>query len=914
VADHSERLLYGRDPELQVLEQLTTSVGNGQAQVLVIHGEAGVGKTALMEYLAKSASECRVERAFGIQSEMELAFAGVHQLCVTMLDQAGELPDPQRGALETALGVSSGPAPDRFLVSLAVLNLLSAVAEARPVLGLIDDAQWMDRASKQVLTFVARRLLAESIGLVFAVRNPPDEFSGLPQREVGRLSDSDARALLSQVMPGRLDRGVQDRIVAETRGNPLAILELSHEFTVAELAGGFAAPEPGPLTKRIEESFGNRLQTLPPDTNRLLLAAAAEPVGDPTLLWRASKRMGIDPEAAAPAISAGLLEVGARVRFRHPLMRSAVYGAASVSDRQEVHRALADSIDAEVDPDLRVWHLAQAVSSYDEDVALDLEHSAQRAQARGGIAAAAAFLERSAELTRDPDHRSRRMLDAAQAMLHAGALEQAAGLLAVAEVGHLDELSRARINLLHAQIAFIQNRGGDAVPLLLAAGRQLEQLDVVLARDTYLDAIAAAIFAGRLAKGPGLREVGEAARHVGNPGMPRTADSLLDALVVRLTDGITAAAPMMKRVLETLCDDVLPDQEARRWLWLGSVIAADLWDDERWQIVAARHLTLAREVGELSELPPALDSRAHVHVMAGEVAMAASLYNEVSAVCEAIGSVGARAGPIFLGAWRGDNHQTRTLIEDMIREAVPRGQGAAVTVAHAFEAVLYNGLGKYEDALGAAEEAARYEIEFGAPEWGLVELVEAAVRCGQSERAAEAVERLSVTTRASGTDWALGVEARSRALLSEGDAAEELYREAIERLARTRIRTDLARAQLLFGEWLRREGRRVDAREQLRAAYEAFSEFGAGAFSERARRELVATGETARRRTVETTFELTTQEALVARLAGEGYTNPEIGAQLFLSPRTVEYHLHKVFTKMGVTSRRELRPALQQSQ
>ena len=910
MSDHPERLLYGRDGELQVLEQLTTGVGNGRAQVLVIHGEAGVGKTALIEYLAKSASECRVERAFGIQSEMELAFAGVHQLCVTMLDQAGELPDPQRGALETALGVSSGPAPDRFLVSLAVLNLLSTVAEARPVLGLIDDAQWMDRASKQVLTFVARRLLAESIGLVFAVRNPPDEFSGLPLREVGPLSDSDARALLSQVMPGRLDAGVRDRIVAETRGNPLAILELSHELTVAGLGGGFAALESGSLAKRIEETYRNRLQTLPPHTNRLLLAAAAEPVGDPTLLWGAAERMGIDPEAAAPAMSAGLLEVGARVRFPHPLMRSAVYGAASVPDRQSAHRALADSIDAEVDPDLRAWHLAHAVSSYDEDVALELERSADRAQARGGVAAAAAFLERSAALTRDTDLRTQRMLGAAQAMLYAGAFESAALLLAVAEGEDLDELRRAQIDRLHAQIAFIQNRGDNAVPLLLAAARRLGHFDVVLARTTYLEAIAAARFAGGFADAADLREMGEAARRVAGVDQPKLADDLLDAFALRLAEGHAVAAPMMKRVLVELCSEDLADDDALRWLWLGSVISADLWDDERWHLVATRQVVLTRRIGVLSELPAALDSLAAIHLRAGELTTAASLFDEVHALSEAIGSSPALVGPLCLAAWQGRETEAQTLIDDTISKGKAYGQGAAVMVARVHEAVLCIGLGRYEDALRAAEEADSFDF---VPRWGLVELVEGAVRSGQHEKAAHAVERLSESTQASGTDWALGLEARSRALVTEGDAAEQLYREAIDRLARTRIRTDLARAQLLYGEWLRREGRRVDAREQLRAAYEAFSGFGAEAFAERSRRELVATGETARRRTVETTFELTIQEALIARLASKGYTNPEIGIQLFLSPRTVEYHLHKVFTKVGVTSRRELRTVLQQS-
>ena len=908
---HHERLLYGRDSELQALDRMVTVVGNGQAQVLVIHGEAGVGKTAVLESLATSVSEYRVEWASGTQSEMELPFAGVHQLCATMLDRLAELPDPQRGALETALGMSSRPTPDHFLVSLAVLHLISAVAEEQPLLCLIDDAQWMDRASAQVLTFVARRLLAESIGLVFAAQDPPEAFSGLPQREVRPLSAGDARALLSSIMPGHLDPRVEDRIVAETGGNPLAIVELSHEFTVAELAGGFATPDPGPLATRMEESFGKRFEMLPPDTKRVVLAAAAEPLGDATILWRAVEQMGIDPEAVDPAMSLGLLKVGVRVRFRHPLIRSAVYGAGSVSDRQEVHRALAESIDADVDPDRKAWHLALAAPGYDEGAARDLERSADRALARGGVAAAAAFLERSAELTRGPNLRTQRVLDAAQAMLRAGAFERAAGLLAVAEAGHLDKLSRARIDLLHAEIAFNQNRGFDAVPLLLSAARQLEQVDVVLARDTYLDAVAAAIFAGGLAGAAGLREVGEAARHVENPEMPRAADRLLDALVVRLTDGYTASAPMMKRVLETFCNGDVPDQEALRWLWLAAVMAADLWDDESWHVVATRQVALTRQFGALSELPSALDSLATVDLMAGELAAAALLYDEANTVCEATGSASTRIAPLCLAAWQGREAEARTLIDVITSEAVLLGQGAAVTVAHTFEAVLYNGLGKYGDALGAAEEAVRHQEEFTAPRWGLVELVEAAARSGQPEIAADAVERLSETTRASGTDWALGLEARSRALVTEGNPAEQLYREAIKRLARTRIRTDLARAQLVFGEWLRREGRRVDAREQLRAAYEAFSEFEAEAFAERARRELVATGETARKRTVETTFELTTQEALIARLAGEGNTNPQIGAQLFLSPRTVEYHLHKVFIKLCISSRRELRSALQ---
>jgi DNA-binding CsgD family transcriptional regulator len=589
-------------------------------------------------------------------------------------------------------------------------------------------------------------------------------------------------------------------------------------------------------------------------------------------------------------------------------VRSAVYRAASLSDRQEAHRVLAESIEPDVDPDRRAWHRAQAASGPDEDIAVELERSADRAQARGGIAAAAAFLERAAALTHDPARRAHRALDAAQAKLQAGAFEPAGALLAMSEAGPHDELGRARTDLLHAQIAFVQSRGNEAPPLLLAAARRLEQLDVVLARETYLDAVAAAIFAGRLARGPGLREVATAARGAPQPERPRVPDRLLDAVVVRLTDGYSASAPMMHRVLREFCDEEIPVQEALRWLWIASVLAADLWDDERWHVVATRHVTVVREAGALSELPAALDSLAAVHLFAGEIAAAASLVEEVQTVYAAIGSNPARVLPLGLAAFRGRERETRTLIDATLSEAVPRGQGAAVTVVHWIHALLCNGLGRYREALTAAQVAAKHPEEFGGgPRWGLVELIEAAARSGAPELASEALEQLSERTRASGTNWALGLEARSRALLSEGDAAEQLYREAIDRLERTRARVDLSRAQLVYGEWLRRENRRVDARELLRAAHNTFSQIGAEAFAERARRELLATGETARKRVDEAyASSLTPQEAQIARLARDGLSNPEIGGQLFISPRTVQYHLGKVFTKLDITSRNQL--------
>jgi DNA-binding CsgD family transcriptional regulator/tetratricopeptide (TPR) repeat protein len=899
--------LRGRDAECAALDRLLDTVRGGENRTLVLRGEPGVGKSALLEYVVGAATGCRVVRAAGVEHEVELAYAGLHQLCAPVLDLRERLPGPQRDALATAFGLYAGQAPDRFIVGLAVLGLLSEVAEEQPLVCVIDDAQWLDDASALSLAFVARRLLAEPVGLVFAVREPSESrvLTGLEDLLVGGLGDDDSRALLDSALPGRLDERVRDRIVAESRGNPLALLELPRGLTPAELAGGFGLPDM-PLASRIEQSFLKRIEPLPIETRRLLLTASAEPFGDVSLLWRAANRLGLKPEAAAPAEGAGLVQIGALVQFRHPLVRSALYGAAALPDRQEAHGALAESIDADVDPDRRAWHRAQAAPGPDEDVAVELERSADRARARGGIAAAAAFLERAAELTLDPTRRAARGLDAAQAKLHAGAFEQAAALVAMAEAGPLDDLGHARIDLLRAGIAFAQNRGIEAPPLLVGGARRLERLDVALARETYLDAIAAAVYAGRLARGPGMREVGEAARRAPPPELSRVPDLLLDALAVRLTDGYSASAPMMERVLGAFVDEEIPVQEALRWLWLASIIAADLWNHESWSMLATRLVTITRETGALSALPDALDSLAFVHLIAGEFAAAASLFEEVRTVCAAIGSTPARVGPLGLAAWRGREREARMLIDATMTEAVPSGQGAAVTVTQWNLAVLCNGLAQYTDALAAAQVAAAHQIEFSAPRWALVELVEAAARSGAPEQASDALERLSETTRASGTDWGLGVEARSRALLSDGDAAERLYREAIERLARTRVRVELARAQLVYGEWLRRENRRVDAREHLRAAHDAFSRMGAEAFADRARRELLATGETVRRRIDQTRGVLTPQEAQIARLARDGFSNPDIGTRLFISPRTVQYHLHKVFLKLDISSRNQL--------
>jgi DNA-binding CsgD family transcriptional regulator/tetratricopeptide (TPR) repeat protein len=870
----------------------------------VLRGEPGVGKTALLEYVIESASDLRVGRAVGVESEMELAFAALHQLCAPMLDRLERLPGPQRDALGTAFGLSAGDAPDRFLVGLAALTLLAEVAEERPLVCLVDDAQWLDRASAQALAFVARRLLAESVAVVFATREPSEDFGRMPELLVGGLRNGEARELLGSVIRGPLDERVRERIVAETRGNPLALLELPRGLTPAQLAGGFGLPDALPLSGRIEESFRRRLERLPAETQRLLLVAAAEPVGEPVLVWHAAEQLGIGVEDAKPAAEAGLLEFGARVRFRHPLVRSAVYRAASAEERQTVHGALAKATDPDVDPDRRAWHRAQATPGPDEDVAEELERSAGRAKARGGLAAAATFLERAAALTLDPARRAERALAAAQANHQAGAPDAASGLLAIAEAGPLDELQRARVELLRAQIAFAMSRGSDAPPLLLNAAKRLEPLDVRLARETYLDALTAAVFAHRLASRGGVPEVAEAARAApASLRAPRAPDLLLDGWVLLVTEGYAAATPMFRRALSAFRSESISTEEEIRWLWLACHTAYELWDDETWHVLSIREVQLARAAGALTELPIALNSLSAAKLFAGDFAAAAALVDEAEAVSEVTGTHLPPYGPVLLAVCRGREAEASELIETSTREVVRSGEGIGLTVIQWASALLYNGLGRYEDALAAAEQASGHPHD---PTRTLPELIEAATRSGMPDRAADAVRRLSETARATGTDWALGAEACSRALLSENEAAEGLYREAIERLARTHIRLGLARAHLLYGEWLRRERRRLDAREQLRTAHEMLTGMGAEAFAERAERELLATGEHARKPRVETTGQLTAQEAQIARLARDGLSNPEIGSQLFISPRTVEYHLHKVFGKLDISSRNQL--------
>jgi DNA-binding CsgD family transcriptional regulator len=877
-----------------------------------------------LRYLISQATGFTVARAVGVESEMELAFAGLHQLCAPMLGRLRSLAAPQRRALSVAFGLAAGDNPDRFLVALAALSLMAETSEKRPLLCVVDDAQWLDRASAQVLGFVGRRLLAESVALVFAVRQPDAELAGLPELEVGGLRDDHARALLATVIPGRLDESVSARIVEETRGNPLALLELYRHLGPAELAGGFALPDTGDLPRRIEDQYIERLGEFPPGTQRMILLAAADPVGDTALVFRAARLLGLGPDAVNPAVAAGLLSVGAHVRFRHPLVRSAVYRAATARDRRAAHDALAAATDPGTDPDRRAWHRAHATAGPDETVAGELIGSAGRALRRGGVAAAAAFWERAVVLTPDPGERAARALEAAGAKYQAGDFEAAQALLAAAEVGPLSELNHALVQRMRAQVAFALRRGSDAPPLLLRAAQRLEELDAELARQTYLEALVAAVYVGRLAPGQDVLEIARAAAALPAEEGPTgegpagegpteegpTGDGLLRGLAVRLADGYTAAAPLLSEALRRY----RAQPQELDWLCVaGNMVAMDLWDDQAWFELATGQVRLARANGTLSWLPFALDYLAEIQIQAGELSAATALLAEGERI-----DPGSRAATLpyvslLLSAWRGDAPAAAELTEDMVQGARDRGEGAALTVAEYARAVLYNGLGDYRLAAEAAERGSATDELVISP-WALYELVEAAVRSDQPDLAARAARRLSEIAAASGTDWALGAAARSRALLADGRAADALYREALGRLGRTRMAAHLARARLCYGEWLRRQNRRVEARSQLRPAYEAFTSMGAQGFAERARRELVATGEKVRKRSEDTRADLTPQEAEIAQLARDGLTNAQIGAQLFIGARTVEWHLRKVFGKLDIGSRRELDAALRRQE
>ena len=891
----------------------------GRSGVLVVRGEAGIGKTALLEQVREAAASSgfRVESSVGVEAEAQFAFAGLHQLCSPLLDHLGALPDPQQSALGVAFGLRTGPAPDRFLVGLASLTLVAEVAEDGPLLCVVDDAQWLDEASAQVLAFVARRVSAERVALLFGLRDSgagaEAPFAGLPELRLSGLGDADALALLAAAVRAPLDEGVRDQVVAEARGNPLALLELPDHGQRAARAGGFEPPDVQ-VPHRIENEFRRRSAGLPDQTQLLLLIAAADPTGEAALLWRAADHLGIDPEAAAPAEQAGLLEIDTRVRFRHPLVRSAVHQAATPPDRRRAHRVLAEATDPRSDPDRRAWHRAQAVLGTDEDAAAELERSADRARARGGLAAAAAFLQRAVELTPDPAGRARRALDAAHLEHGAGAPGAALELLTAAADGPLDAWQRARLQLLRARVEFQLTRAADVAGMLLDAAGALAPLDAALARETYLHALDAALLIGGSGRSGSVRDVAEAARAAPAPPGPATAvDLLLDGLVATYTQGYASGAPGLRLALEAFLaqEPARPGPDGHRdhddsWLWLASRSAVALFEDDLNAVLSDRHVRVAREAGALAALPGALVSRSVTLLLEGDFTQAAELAAESTAVARATGARPLSVAEMFLSAWHGRGAGAAHVPPTLQGAGGPPREGEEETLSQYALAVLHNALGDYPAALEAAARASASD-EWATSNLALPELVEAAVRAGRNDRAAAALEELSARARASGTHWALGLEARSRALTSTGPSAEDHYRDATDHLGRCRIVTHLARTHLVYGEWLRREGRRQEAREQLRTAHRLLSDMGAEPFAERAARELSATGEHPRKRSAQRTDALTAHELHIARLVATGATSREIASQLFLSPRTIDAHLRSIFRKLGITSRRQLR-------
>ncbi|MEV4807283.1 AAA family ATPase [Nonomuraea sp. NPDC049421] len=906
--------MRGRRTEREAVERLVAEARNARGGVLVVRGEAGIGKTALLAHAREAASGFRTLHATGVEAEIEFAFAGLHQLCAPLLDRLDTLPEPQQIALGVALGRRTGGRPDPFLVGLATLSLLAEASGQRPLLCLVDDAQWLDTTSLQTLAFVARRLHAEPLAFMFGLRDPAPGgdagrlLAGLPELRLEGLADGDARALLTAVIHEPLDDDVRDGVLAEARGNPLALLELSRYAGPTELAGGFGLPAALSVPNGIQESFRRRTAALPTATRLFLVVAAAESAGDAALVLRAAGHLGLGPQDAEPAQAAGLLAIDSRVRFTHPLARSAAYRAAAPADRRRAHGAIAAVTDARADPDRRAWHRSRSVLGTDDAIAAELQLSADRARARGGHAAAAAFLERSAQLTSEPGGRARRTLDAARAKHWAGASDAALNLLSTATSGPLDPLRHARAALLRAQIAFHTTRGNDVPGMLLDAAKLLGPLDAAQSRESYLYALEAAMLAGPLAEGHGVVEVAEAARTAPPPPTPpRPLDLLLDGLVTYFLQGYADSVPRLRRAVESFAAPARSAEDGElRWEWLASHAAMALWDDTAIHALTDRYMRLARETGALTTLPFALNLSAVVLTHTGGLARVAGLVDESDAIAQATGAAPIPHGRLLLAAWSGHQDAAARLRRMSLEDATRRGEGTALTIADYALAVLSNGLGRYEAALAAAERVRESDemVHAGA---ALPEVVEAAVRAGRPAGAAAALERLDAQARATGAPWALGLAARSRALISTGPAAEELYREAIERLASGRTVSHLARAHLVYGEWLRRERRRQDAREQLSTAHTLLCDIGADGFASRAAGELRAMGEPVRKRSARPFDALTAQELRIAKLVASGATSKEVAAQLFLSSRTVDAHLRNIFRKLDITSRRQLR-------
>lgn len=901
------RRFVNRETELEAVEGLLAAARGGSSAVLVLRGGPGVGKTMLLEHAIGRASGLRVGRVGGVDSEFDLPYAALHQLLAPFLEEIEALPGPQRDSLASTLGLIEVERSDRFLTALGVLTLLSNAAQDTGLLCAVDDAEWLDEASAQVLSFLARRLVSEGIAMLFTFGAAhPTSVALAPFRELNfeGLSQVASRELLDREVEGTLDSGVRDRLVIEAEGNPLALIELAQLLTAEQLAGLAPLPKALPLGDRLEQGLMRNVRGLSSDARSILVLVATERSGDPGLLRRAADGLGLSQTAIDDAES--VLRLGAQITFRHGFVRSAVYALASETTRRDAHLALAEAMDPDADEDRIAWHRAAASVDADETVAADLEASARKARDRGGQVAAAAVLELAAELTPDPSRRAARLLVAADADLAAGALSKADTLLSQLTPKLLDDEQRAEAQRLRGTLALARGDKGSSSTLLIEAARVLAPFDLRKARDTCLDALATAMFAGRLASDRGMREAVECARSMPEPTQTTAADVLLDAFATLVDEGSAAAAPVLRRGV-----GLAGESGDLRAIGPAFQAAFELWDDEALHTLAQRRVDLARGSGAFVALPNALNQLGAYEVLVGRFDAAEACFEEADEISAATGYAGilgkTGVGPLILAAWRGEDARTRALAEVCSRDGTARGFGTFVGFAQSALGVLELGLGRYHEAMIAVQDAGLDQILVTRT---LPDLVEAAVRCGEEQLATQAAGELAESTTASGTDWALGVLARSQALLVAGREAEGLYREAIGRLQRSRARTQLARARLVYGEWLRRERRRRDAREELRAASQLFESMGALAFADRAQSELAATGERVHRRTPETLELLTPQERRIATLVSEGAPNAEVAAQLFISSRTVEYHLAKIFRKLRISSRSELARSL----
>ena len=901
------RRFVNRETELEAVEGLLAAARGGSSAVLVLRGGPGVGKTMLLEHAIGRASGLRVGRVGGVDSEFDLPYAALHQLLAPFLEEIEALPGPQRDSLASTLGLIEVERSDRFLTALGVLTLLSNAAQDTGLLCAVDDAEWLDEASAQVLSFLARRLVSEGIAMLFTFGAAhPTSVALAPFRELNfeGLSQVASRELLDRKVEGTLDSGVRDRLVIEAEGNPLALIELAQLLTAEQLAGLAPLPKALPLGDRLEQGLMRNVRGLSSDARSILVLVATERSGDPGLLRRAADGLGLSQTAIDDAES--VLRLGAQITFRHGFVRSAVYALASETTRRDAHLALAEAMDPDADEDRIAWHRAAASVDADETVAADLEASARKARDRGGQVAAAAVLELAAELTPDPSRRAARLLVAADADLAAGALSKADTLLSQLTPKLLDDEQRAEAQRLRGTLALARGDKGSSSTLLIEAARVLAPFDLRKARDTCLDALATAMFAGRLASDRGMREAVECARSMPEPTQTTAADVLLDAFATLVDEGSAAAAPVLRRGV-----GLAGESGDLRAIGPAFQAAFELWDDEALHTLAQRRVDLARGSGAFVALPNALNQLGAYEVLVGRFDAAEACFEEADEISAATGYAGilgkTGVGPLILAAWRGEDARTRALAEVCSRDGTARGFGTFVGFAQSALGVLELGLGRYHEAMIAVQDAGLDQILVTRT---LPDLVEAAVRCGEEQLATQAAGELAESTTASGTDWAIGVLARSQALLVAGREAEGLYREAIGRLQRSRARTQLARARLVYGEWLRRERRRRDAREELRAASQLFESMGALAFADRAQSELAATGERVHRRTPETLELLTPQERRIATLVSEGAPNAEVAAQLFISSRTVEYHLAKIFRKLRISSRSELARSL----